>query len=45
MPPAGGQGCRDKRRMDPRDRHKYRGSRAKTVSAKASRVGPKAGNQ
>ncbi len=32
---------RDKSRMDPRDVHKYRGSAAKTRSAKHKRVGPK----
>lgn len=36
----GGQGCRDVAALDRRDARKHRG-RAKTVSAKASRVGPK----
>ena len=35
----GGQGCRDKRRLDRRDKAKYRGSKHKTVSKKAYRVG------
>ena len=35
----GGAGCRDKSRMDPRDAAKWRGSKAKTASRKASRVG------
>lgn len=35
----GGQGCRDKKRLDRRDRAKYRGSKHKTVSKKAYRVG------
>ena len=35
----GGQGCRDRKRLDRRDRAKYRGSKAKTVSKKAFRVG------
>eukprot|EP00882_Tetradesmus_deserticola_P016842 GHRQ01018011.1.p2 GENE.GHRQ01018011.1~~GHRQ01018011.1.p2 ORF type:complete len:189 (+),score=49.64 GHRQ01018011.1:288-854(+) len=37
----GGKGCRDLKRLDRRDAHKYRNSKAKTKSAKASRVGPK----
>jgi hypothetical protein len=37
----GGAGCRDRKKMDPRDRHRYVGL-AKTQSRKASRVGPKA---
>ncbi|KXZ44807.1 hypothetical protein GPECTOR_62g922 [Gonium pectorale] len=36
----GGTGCRDPRRLDRNDPHKWKG-RNKTVSAKASRVGPK----
>ncbi|GLC36785.1 hypothetical protein PLESTB_000783200 [Pleodorina starrii] len=36
----GGTGCRDPRRLDRNDPHKWRG-RNKTVSAKQSRVGPK----
>jgi hypothetical protein len=36
----GGQGCRDVRRLNKNDPHKWRG-RNKTQSAKASRVGPK----
>lgn len=35
----GGQGCRDKRRLDRRDKAKYRGSKHKTLSKKAYRVG------
>ena len=35
----GGQGCRDKKRLDRRDRAKYRGTKAKSVSKKAFRVG------
>jgi hypothetical protein len=38
----GGQGCRDRSKMDPRDRRRYAGL-AKTQSRKASRVGPKPG--
>ncbi|KAF6263125.1 hypothetical protein COO60DRAFT_1458231 [Scenedesmus sp. NREL 46B-D3] len=38
----GGKGCRDVKRLDRRDAHKYRNSKAKTKSAKAKRVGPKA---
>ncbi|GIL53720.1 hypothetical protein Vafri_9168, partial [Volvox africanus] len=36
----GGTGCRDPRRLDKKDPHKWRG-RNKTISAKQSRVGPK----
>lgn len=35
----GGADCRDKARMDRRDRKKYRGSKHKTQSAKDKRVG------
>lgn len=38
----GGQGCRDLKRLNRNDPHKYRNSRAKTQSAKHTRVGPKA---
>ena len=41
----GGKGCRDKKRLDRRDAQKYRGSRAKTVSKKSSRVGQAAGRK
>eukprot|EP00195_Chlamydomonas_chlamydogama_P016654 CAMPEP_0202913288 /NCGR_PEP_ID=MMETSP1392-20130828/60093_1 /ASSEMBLY_ACC=CAM_ASM_000868 /TAXON_ID=225041 /ORGANISM="Chlamydomonas chlamydogama, Strain SAG 11-48b" /LENGTH=102 /DNA_ID=CAMNT_0049604499 /DNA_START=139 /DNA_END=447 /DNA_ORIENTATION=- len=37
----GGGGCRDVRRMNRNDPHKYRG-KSKTQSAKSTRVGPKA---
>lgn len=37
----GGKGCRDVKMLDRRDTHKHRNSKAKTKSAKASRVGPK----
>ncbi|WIA08276.1 hypothetical protein OEZ85_007719 [Tetradesmus obliquus] len=37
----GGKGCRDVKRLDRRDAHKYRNSKAKTKSAKSKRVGPK----
>jgi hypothetical protein len=37
----GGAGCRDKSMLDRRDAAKFRGSKAKTKSAKDSRVGPK----
>ncbi len=35
----GGEGCRDKRTMDRRDAAKYRNSKHKSVSKKATRVG------
>ncbi|KAK9788279.1 hypothetical protein WJX73_004020 [Symbiochloris irregularis] len=35
----GGQGCRDPKRMDRHDPHRYRNSRNKTHSKKSSRVG------
>lgn len=35
----GGEGCRDKKMMDRRDGAKYRNSKHKSVSKKASRVG------
>ncbi|GMH44843.1 hypothetical protein BSKO_12795 [Bryopsis sp. KO-2023] len=38
----GGQGCRDKNRLDRRDAKKYKNSKKKTKSNKAKRVGPKA---
>lgn len=31
----GGQGCRDRRLLDARDKHKYKNSNAKTISKKA----------
>eukprot|EP00892_Ulva_mutabilis_P006650 jgi/Ulvmu1/4357/UM002_0082.1 len=31
----GGKGCRDKRLLDPKDKHKYKNSNAKTVSKRA----------
>lgn len=37
----GGEGCRNKARLDRRDKHKYTNSKRKTRSNKASRVGPK----
>jgi hypothetical protein len=37
----GGAGCRDLKMLDRRDAAKYRNSKGKTKSAKASRVGPK----
>lgn len=35
----GGRGCRDKRMLDARDKHKYKNSGAKTVSRRAARRG------
>jgi hypothetical protein len=35
----GGEGCRDKRTMDRLDAAKYRNSKHKSVSKKATRVG------
>ncbi|GBF88303.1 peptidyl-glycine alpha-amidating monooxygenase A [Raphidocelis subcapitata] len=37
----GGEGCRDPSSMSRKDPHRYRNSKSKTKSAKASRVGPK----
>lgn len=37
----GGEGCRDRNRLDKRDSHKYTNSKAKTKSNKSNRVGPK----
>lgn len=37
----GGHGCRDKTKLSKKDSRKHQGSSLKTVSAKASRVGPK----
>lgn len=31
----GGKGCRDRRLLDPRDKHKYKNSNAKTISKRA----------
>lgn len=41
----GGQGCRDKKRLDRRDRAKYRNSKHKTISRKAFRVGQEGANR